>query len=121
MINRLSENYWFAKNRNQVEVYTKEININSHLFIAVKNLFEIYLADIKEPKQKLRGTDGTTYYFSQFSDSLISGETWSPSNGALSSLVSVCNEIILTSKIGFTNRNQEKLISQIEETIELLK
>src|SRR5690606_18278027 len=61
--NRLSENYWYAKNKKKVRLTSNKTELTNDLYLKIVDLFELLEEQTKEPEDNLMGLDGVTYYF----------------------------------------------------------
>jgi hypothetical protein len=121
--NQLSENYWYAKNRQHVKVTTSLTEIDKGLYTAIGRLFELLTSQIQEPEDKLAGgTDGISYYFSTVDSSgrLKTGKAWSPNKKSLfADLVTICNNLFSIGRASISS--ETKIQAEIEKLIEELK
>lgn len=94
--NRLSENYWYAKNKKKVRLISNKTELTNDLYLKVVDLFELLEEQTKEPEDNLMGLDGVTYYFTTTDKNgeVKIGETWSPGEGSsFGRLVEICDNI----------------------------
>lgn len=94
--NRLSENYWYAKNRNKVKIISNKTELQNDLYLKIVDLFRLLKEQTKKPDRDKRGYDGGSYFFASTDNNgqIEIGETWSPDhNSLLGRLVKICNNI----------------------------
>ena len=94
--NRLSENYWYAKDRNKVKLISNKTEVHNDLYLKIVDLFMILTEQTKMPESETIGFDGVTYYFSSTNKNgkIVTGETWSPNEDSLlGRLVKICDNI----------------------------
>lgn len=94
--NKLSTNYWYANNKNEVELFTNKLELSNALFLKIVELFGILDEQTKKPEENSMGCDGVTYYFATTNkDGQVKiAETWSPDkNSLLGNLVKICDNI----------------------------
>lgn len=96
--NRLSENYWYAKNRKNIELVSNKIELVDELYIKIVDLFKFLEEHTKKPEGDLitKRADGVTYYFATTEkNGLVKiSETWSPDdNSILGRLIEICDNI----------------------------
>ena len=111
--NRMSENYWYAKNRKKVELVSNKTELVNELYLKIVDLFKLLEEQTKEPERDLNkisvNVDGVTYYFAitNKNGQVKIGETWSPGdNSLLGRLVKICDSIY--------SLGNGKIISQTE-------
>ena len=111
--NRMSENYWYAKNRKKVELVSNKTELVNELYLKIVDLFKLLEEQTKEPERDLNkisvNVDGVTYYFATTNKNgqVKIGETWSPGdNSLLGRLVKICDSIY--------SLGNGKIISQTE-------
>jgi len=120
--NSFSENFWYAKKRNNVKLINNKVEIDNTLYSKIGELFQILIDQMKISENGIAGTDGTTYYFATTNKNgkIKIGETWSPNKGSLlNRLVIICNNLHLLG-IG-DNINQTEIIVEITQLINDLK
>jgi len=135
--NKLSENYWYAKDRKSVKINTRKTEINNDLYLKIGELFELLTEQTKEKERKYEkgpngemyeiieiGADGTTYLFANTDNKgeIREGTTWSPhpsSKPMLSRLVKICDD--LCSLEIEKNISQANTLKEIEILISDLK
>lgn len=118
MSNRMSENYWYAKNRKKVEIVSNKTELVKELYLKIVDLFKLLEEQTKNPEPDLNSmrADGVTYYFATTNKNgqVKIGETWSPvDNSLLGKLVKICDNI-------YSLGNGEN-ISQMETKMEIDK
>lgn len=94
--NKMTENYWYAKNRKKVKLITNKKELTNELYLKVVDLFKILEEQTKESENDLIGCDGVTYYFATTDKNgqIRIGETWSPNdNSLLGRLVEICDSV----------------------------
>lgn len=103
-----SENFWYSKDKFNVNVKKYNKLIDKNFALSIKKLFDKVTGQIKQPGDLRIGADGTTYYFSTTSDTeqLVTGEKWSPIKGSkMDKLVQVCEDLILFTIDRIDNKN----------------
>lgn len=96
--NRLSESYWYAKNRKKVKLISSKTELTNELYLKIVDLFKIIAEQTKKPENESMGADGVTYYFATTDkNGLVKiGETWSPAEKTLlGRLIRICDNIYL--------------------------
>jgi len=137
ILNKLSENYWYASDRKSVKIITNKIKINNDLYLKIGELFELFIDQTKE-KERIFETlpdgrvlehltvivDGTGYSFSITGKNgeIRTGITQSPhprNKPMLSRFVKICDDLckIKTSK----NIFQKNIFKEIELLINDIK
>jgi hypothetical protein len=94
--NRLTENYWYAKNRKTVKLISSKTELTNDLHLKIVNLFKLLEEQTKKPENDLMGPDGVTYYFetTEINGQIKIGETWSPKEKSLlGNLIQTCDNI----------------------------
>ncbi len=94
--NRLSESYWYAKNRNKVKLISNKTELQNDLYLKIVEFFKLLEEQTKKPESNMMGKDGVTYYFATTDKNgeVKIGKTWSPNdNSLLGRLVKICNNI----------------------------
>ena len=119
--NRMSENYWYAKNRKKVELVSNKTELVNELYLKIVDLFKLLEEQTKKPEPvfkvidgvtyevKTGRVDGVTYYFATTNKNgqVKIGETWSPGDySLLGRLVKICDSIY--------SLGNGKIISQTE-------
>jgi hypothetical protein len=92
----LSENYWRAKDKTNVNFEIKKTRIGKILFEKIVCLFELLAKQTKSYDTINYKTDGDNYYFITTNNNreLQIGETWSPSeNSLMGNLIKISNKI----------------------------
>ncbi|ROS11415.1 hypothetical protein EDF65_3827 [Chryseobacterium nakagawai] len=120
--NRFSENFWYAKKRNQVKLISHKTEIDSTLYLKIENLFQILTQQMKTSEKEKRGFDGTMFYFAttDTNGQMKTGETWSPNdNTVLDRIVKVCNRLFSIDKE--KNSSHSDIVKEIEKLIEEIK
>lgn len=119
--NTLTQNYWYAKNKESVKLITNKKVINETLYRKIGELFHLLDMQTKEITEDLFKTDGTTYYFSTTDSTkkIKTAETWSPGNKtSLGKLTEICDILF---EIGNGKENQVTEIGkEIDKLIEQL-
>jgi hypothetical protein len=95
-INRMSENFWYEKNRKKVKLISSKTLLTNDLYLKIVDLFKLLEEQTKKPEDDLMGLDGVTYYFATTDKNgqIKIGETWSPNvNSSLGRLVKICDNI----------------------------
>ena len=106
--NRMSENYWYAKNRKKVELVSNKTELVNEFYLKIVDLLKLLEEQTKKPEpvfkiidgvtyeEKIMRADGVTYYFATTNKNgqVKIGETWSPNDSSLlGRLVKVCDNI----------------------------
>lgn len=120
--NTLLQNYWYAKERRNVKLTTNRTELISDLFLRITTLFKLLEEQTKEPKTKLYGFDGVTYYFTTTTPNgqIKTGETWSPAGKSLlGKVVEICNRIYLLGS--GKDVSQAALLTDLDKLISNLK
>ena len=94
--NRLSESYWYAKNRKKVKLFSNKTELANDLYLKIVDLFKLLEEQTKKTENDLMGLDGVTYYFvtTDTNGQIKIGETWSPDDNSLfGRLVKICDSI----------------------------
>lgn len=96
--NRLSENYWYAKDRKNVKLISNRKELTNDLYLKIVDLFKYLAEQTRVPEDELAGLglDGVTYYFTTTDKNgkVSIGETWSPDKDALlGRLIAICDNI----------------------------
>lgn len=106
--NRMSESYWYAKNRKKVKLVSNKTELVNELYFKIVDLFKLLEEQTKKPElvfkvidgvtyeEKIMRADGVTYYFATTNKNgqVKIGETWSPDdNSLLGRLVKICDNI----------------------------
>ncbi|WP_417359658.1 hypothetical protein [Galbibacter sp.] len=94
--NRLSESYWYAKNKKKVKLTSSKAELSADLYFKIIELFRLLEEQTKKPENDLMGVDGVIYYFATTDQNghVKIGETWSPNEKAfLGNLIKVCDNI----------------------------
>ena len=120
--NRLSESYWYAKNRNKVKLISNKTELQNDLYLKIVDLFKLLEEQTKKPESDMMGLDGVTYYFATTNKNgqVKTGETWSPNdNSLLDRLVKICDNIY--SLGNGNNISQTELLKDIDKLINELK
>ncbi len=120
---QFSENYWYAENKDNVELLSQERELNKTTAKLMFSLFSIALDSCKNyiPKKNglsYIGFDGTNYYFSERMDNNFRiGKTWSPSTPKMQELVAICERIRTSQPVDFKKLNKriKQMISGFEE------
>ncbi|PKP01691.1 MAG: hypothetical protein CVU11_14460 [Bacteroidetes bacterium HGW-Bacteroidetes-6] len=118
--NNLSENFWYAKNRNSVTVTSEKTEIADSLYNIIGELFQLQFMEINALDEI--GLDDETYYFSTISENnlLMTKEKWSPNENSFDGLlVSLCNKIYKLGK--GQDISQAELFNEINDLIIKLK
>ena len=124
--NRTSENYWYAKNRKNVELVSNKTELVNELYLKIVDLFKLLEEQTKMPvrdpnKISIRA-DGVTYYFATTNkNGLVKiGETWSPlDNSLLGRLIKICDNIY--SLGNGENISQTETLKDIDKMLNDLK
>ena len=124
--NRMSENYWYAKNRKKVELVSNKTELVNELYLKIVDLFKLLEEQTKEPERDLNkisvNVDGVTYYFATTNKNgqVKIGETWSPNdNSLLGRLVKICDNIYSLGNGG--NISQTETLKDIDKLLNDLK
>lgn len=120
--NRLSESYWYAKNRKKVKLISSKTELTNDLFLKIVDLFKLLEAQTKKPENDLMGLDGVTYYFATTDKNgqIKIGETWSPNdNSLLGRIVKICDNIYLLGN--GNNLSQADILKDIDKLLNDLK
>lgn len=94
--NSMSENYWYSKKRNDVQLKSNKKEIEGELYNKIGELFLTLDQNTAKHDEEKMDTNGTTYYFSSTNKEgkVLTGEAWSPSEKTLmSQLVKICDNI----------------------------
>lgn len=94
--NYLSENYWYAKNRQRVKLRSSTTEIDEDLYKAIGDLFQLLARQTRKSEDNIMRFDGTKYYFATLDSTgqVKIGVTWSPyDNSVLKQLVKICDKI----------------------------
>lgn len=136
--NCLSENFWYARERNKVKIITNKTEIDHTLYSKIGELFQIFVEQTKkietdgvscsfvtadndtiELVSRVIKVDGVVYFFANTdaNGQIKTGETWSPNNNTiLYRLVNVCDKLFsLDSK---SNSTMTDILNEIETLIE---
>ena len=140
--NIFSEYYWYALVENRqgsVKLHSKKTEINEELYLKIRELFEILIAQTKEKERIFKvgpngelyeivefGADGETYTFSitDKNGEVKSGKTWSPhpsNKPILSRLIKICDDLWnIENSISQTNilKEIEILICDIQRNVD---
>ena len=120
--NRLSESYWYSKNKKKVKLISNKTEITTDLYLKIVDLFKLLEEQTKKIENDLMGLDGVTYYFTTTDKNgeIKIGETWSPAEESLlGRLVKICNNIY---SLGIGNNlSQSDILKEIEKLIIDLK
>jgi len=120
--NRLSESYWYAKNRKKVKLISSKTEPTNDLYLKIVDLFKLLQEQTKKPENDLMGLDGVTYYFATTDKNgqIKIGETWSPNdNSLLGRLVIICDNIY--SLGNGNNLSQTDILKDIDKLLNDLK
>ena len=120
--NRLSESYWYAKNRNKVKLISNKTELQNDLYLKIVDLFKLLEEQTKKPESEMMGLDGVTYYFASTDKNgqIKIGETWSPDDNSLfGRLVKICDNIY--SLGNGNNISQTETLKDIDKLINELK
>ena len=120
--NRLSESYWYAKNKKKVKLISSKTELTNDLYRKIIDLFKLLEEQTKKPEDDLMGLDGVTYYFATThkNGQIKIGETWSPNdNSLLGRLVNICDNIY--SLGNGINLPQTDIIKNIDKLLKDLK
>ncbi|MDD2244538.1 MAG: hypothetical protein PHR13_08025 [Dysgonamonadaceae bacterium] len=136
--NGLSENFWYARERNKVKVITNKTEIDHTLYSKIGELFQIFVEQTKkietdsvsysfvtsdndtiEGVKRVIKLDGEVYYFTitDTNGEIKTGQTWSPNKDSmLYRLVNVCDKLFsLDSK---SNSTMTDILNEIDTLIE---
>lgn len=94
--NKMSENFWYAKNRKKVKLISNKTELTNDLYFKIVDLFKLLEEQTKKPEDDLMGLDGVTYYFATTDKNgqIKIGETCSPNEKSLlGRLVKICDNI----------------------------
>ena len=120
--NRLSESYWYSKNKKKVKLISNKTELTNYLYLKIIDLFKLLEEQTKKSEDDLMGLDGVTYYFATTDKNgeIKIGETWSPNdNSLLGRLVKICDNI---SSLGNGNNlSQTDIIKDIDKLLNDLK
>ena len=132
--NRMSENYWYAKNRKKVELVSNKTELVNELYLKIVDLFKLLEEQTKKPEpvfkiidgvtyeEKIMRADGVTYYFGTTNKNgeIKIGETWSPNEKSLlGRLVKICDNVY---SLGNGNDlSQTDILKDIDKLINDLK
>lgn len=120
--NRLSENYWYSKNKKRVKLISNKSELTKDLYLEIIALFKLLEEQTKKSEKDIMGFDGVTYYFTTTDkDGQIKiGETWSPDgNSVLGRLVKICDNLY---SLGNQNDlSQADILRDIEKLLSDLK
>jgi hypothetical protein len=120
--NKLTESYWYAKNKKNVKLISSKKELNNKLYLKIVDLFEILTEQTRKVENELLGGDGTTYYFAKTdkNEQIKIGETWSPDeNSLLDRLVKISDDIY--SLGNRESKSQIKILKKIDKLIIDLK
>ncbi len=120
--NKMSENFWYAKNRKKVKLISNKAELTNDLYLKIVDLYKLLEEQTKEPEHDLMGCDGVTYYFATTDKNgqIKIGETWSPNdNSLLRILVVICDSIFALGN--GKNLSQTAIIKDIDELLSDLK
>tara|TARA_R110000868_G_scaffold33215_3_gene120835 strand:+ start:1175 stop:1795 length:621 start_codon:yes stop_codon:yes gene_type:complete len=119
--NTLTQNYWYAKNKENVKLISKKKAIDKTLYKKIGELFNLLSIQTKPIEEELYKTDGTTYYFATTNSNgeIKIGETWSSENKSnLGKLTEICDVLF---EIGNGKENQgTEIEKEIDKLIEQL-
>lgn len=120
--NTFSENFWYAKKRNNVKLISNNTEIDSTLYSKIGELFKILSEQTAKPENESMGLDGVSYYFAttDTSGQIRTGEVWSPNDKSLlDRLVKVCDKLFsIKSK---KNNTKSDILKEVETLIEEFK
>ncbi|WP_143883409.1 hypothetical protein [Chryseobacterium binzhouense] len=120
--NKLSESYWYSKNKNKVKLISNKTELTNDLYLKIVALFQLLEEQTKKPEHESMGLDGITYYFATTDKNgeLKIGETWSPAEKSLlGRLVKICDNIY---SLGIGNNlSQSDILKEIEKLVIDLK
>ncbi len=119
---RLSENYWYSKNKKKVKLISNKTELTNDLYLKIVDLFKLLEEQTKNPEDDLIGVDGVTYYFATTDKNreIKIGETWSPNGKSLlRNLVNVCDNIY--SLGNENNLYQSDILKDIDKLLNNLK
>jgi len=130
--NRFSENYWYAKNKKKVKLFSHKTKLANDFYLKLVDLFKLLEEQTKEPESKVKvvdgvihmvsGADGTSYYFATTDKNgqVKIGKTWSPrDNSFLGRLVKICDNIY--SLGNGENISQTETLKDIDKLLNELK
>ncbi|HPS31578.1 MAG TPA: hypothetical protein PLZ43_15085 [bacterium] len=120
--NRLSENYWYAKNKKKVTLISSKTELTNDLYFKIVDLFKLLEKQTKNSKNSTVGLDGITFYFTTTNTDgqIKTGETWSPSsNSPIGKLIKFCDDIYAIG-IG-KNISQTEILKDANKLIKELK
>lgn len=120
--NKLSESYWYSKNRKKVKLVSNKKELPNDLYLKIVDLFKLLEEQTKTPESDLMGLDGVTYYFATTDKNgqVKIGETWSPDdNSLLERLVKICDNIY--SLGNGKNISQTETLKDIDKLLNELK
>jgi len=124
--NRMSESYWYAKNRKKVELVSNKTELVNELYLKIVDLFKLLEEQTKKPEVDLNKilirADGVIYYFATTNKNgqVKIGETWSPGdNSLLGRLVKICDNIYSLGNGG--NISQTETLKDIDKLLNDLK
>jgi hypothetical protein len=92
----LSESYWRAQDKTNVNFETKKTRIGKKLFKKIGGLFQLLAKQTKSFDTINYRTDGDNYYFitTDTNGEVQIGKTWSPSeNSVMGNLIKIANKI----------------------------
>lgn len=120
--NSFSENFWYAKKRNNIKIISNKTEIDNTLYWKILELFQILDEKTRKPENETTGLDGVMYYFARanINGQIKVGETWSPGdNTLLYQLVKVCNKLFSISN--GKNSSKPEILKEIETLIDEFK
>ena len=132
--NRMSENYWYAKNRKKVELVSNKTELVNELYLKIVDLFKLLEEQTKKTEPVFKVIDGVTYEEKKISvDGVICyfattnkngqvkiGETRSPNDKfLLGRLVKICDNIY--SLGNGENISQTETLKDIDKLLNDLK
>jgi len=123
--NRMSESYWYAKNRKKVELVSNKTELVNELYLKIVDLFKLLEEQTKMPVRDLNlitvRADGVNYYFATTNKNgqVKIGETWSPNDSLLGRLVKICDNIY--SLGNGENISQTETLKDIDKLLNDLK
>jgi len=120
--NRLSESYWYSKNKKKVKLISNKTELTNELYHRIIDLFKLLEEQTKKPEDNLMGFDGVTYYFATTDKNgqIKIGETWSPNdNSLLDRLFKICDNIY--SLGNGNNLSQTDILKDIDKLLKDLK
>jgi hypothetical protein len=117
---KMKKSIWHTeKNREEIGVEKKEVEISKSDMELYKELFKIAVRNRKYPDEEVFGFDGTNYYFSISDKQLKTGTTWSPSDqskiGALTNIGKSLIELITSTKENSIVKLEPELIERIKK------